>query len=164
MLLSQENKIFSLDPTTFKLELKGSIQTHDIINSISSVDDKIYAVTTSGHLCQWKQPDISPYCKVTHAFNATLVDAVNSDIIVTAGQDRNLKIWDSSLKNIGTFIYESKIRAITHSKKYIAVGDSVGVVKLYSIEKMVESLVIKINGSIMGVNVLEKWGVVVVVL
>lgn len=75
-------------------------------------------------------------------------------MVVTAGQDRNLKIWTSSAKHIATFIYESKIKAITHSRKYIAVGDSAGVVKLYTIEKLIESLVIKINGSVIGVNVL----------
>ena len=164
MLLSQENKIFSLDPNTLNLSIVGSVQTHDKINDISSVDDKIYAVTASGNLCQWKQPNTFVYCKVTHAFNTTLVDAVNSSIVVTAGQDRNLKIWDSSAKNIATFIYESRIKTITHSERFLAVGDGVGVVKLYAIENFAHFLSIKINGSIIGVKVLEELNLIAVLL
>ena len=76
LLIGNGNQLISIDKKTFQLDVKGTIASNDIINSISSVDTQIYGATASGKLCRWNLPNIMIFCNLVHAFNATLVDAL----------------------------------------------------------------------------------------
>lgn len=89
-----------------------------------------------------------------HAYNATLVDAVSSEKIVTAGKDRNVKIISSSGQSLMNLVLQNEVKSIDHSNRFIAIGDSVGVIKLYDVNKYTSMLTIKGHSGVIGIQVL----------
>ena len=47
------------------------------------------------------------FCNLMHAYNATLVDAINAEKVVTAGKDRNVKIVSSNGQSLMNLVLQN---------------------------------------------------------
>eukprot|EP00919_Chromeraceae_sp_WS-2016_P068199 GHVR01161586.1.p1 GENE.GHVR01161586.1~~GHVR01161586.1.p1 ORF type:complete len:125 (-),score=1.54 GHVR01161586.1:1677-2051(-) len=79
------------------------------------------------------------YCRISHAFNATLVDySPDGNYIVTGGKDKAVRVWNAETgSQVMSFVdFQSEISYVSFTK-YILIGDMLGTIKVYSYSEYV---------------------------